>query len=99
MPAPAHHTLFERPRIGPDAQHLQVVVGFQHDAVAAAESFHHEVRNVSQVNHNPRLDTASFDREGNRIGSVVRDIKGREQNPLYVKRDTGLDSHNPPGLQ
>ena len=46
MPAPAHHALLDGPRIRADAQHLQIVIGLEHNQVRSAQVNSQRVRYV-----------------------------------------------------
>jgi hypothetical protein len=78
MPVPAHHSLLDVPRVRPDFEHVQVVIRFEDQAMAAADVVLDVLRNVSKVGDNADPDALRVDTECDRIGGVVRDGEGRD---------------------
>ena len=78
VPLPAHHALFDEPGVWPHFQHLQVVVRFEDQAMAAAEVLLDKFRNVAKVRDHADLDSFRLERERHGINGVVRNGKGRD---------------------
>src|SRR5215472_267675 len=76
MPHPAHHSLFHRPRIWAPAQHLQVMVGFDHQHVATAQMILHTAWHVSQISADSDFYTFAAKREANRVDGIMGNGKG-----------------------
>src|SRR5215831_2445814 len=72
VPNPAHYPLLYRPRIGSHPQHLQIVIRFHDQHVAAAQVILHTERNVTEISGQSDFDSLGTKRETYRIGSVMR---------------------------
>src|SRR5690242_12361824 len=68
----AHDALLHEPGIGPHLQHLEIVVGFKNQAMAASNVLFDDLGYVAQVRHHSSLDTFGFERKRHRVRSVVR---------------------------
>ncbi len=67
----AHHPLLDEPGVGAAAQHLQVVIGFHHQAVAAAQVLFDQRGQEAQVHGQGDLDAFGLEAESDRVGRVV----------------------------
>src|SRR5262249_53958680 len=85
MTMPAEHALLERPRIGTDLEHGDVVVRFQDDAIRSTEAFDHELRDVAEAEHDRDLDAFLPDRKCDRVQGIVRYRKRREEESVDVE--------------
>ena len=72
VPAPAHDPLLQGPGIGAGFEHLNIVVGFQDDAVTPLQSLQHEVGDIPQIQGDPDLNAVLLNDEAERIGGIVR---------------------------
>src|SRR4051794_10611732 len=75
MPDAAEDALLYGPRIWPYLQHLDVVVGLDHQQVAVAQVKLHRFRNVSEVVREPDLHALRPEAKPDRIHGVVRNAE------------------------
>src|SRR5580704_347754 len=75
MPLAAHHSLFHRPWIWPNFEHFEIVIGFQHEQIGAAQMEFDRIRHVTEIRDQADLDAVRAKAESNRIDGVVRDSK------------------------
>ena len=73
MPNSGHNALFYGPRIRSAAKHLQVVVGFQNEAVAAAQLVADVGRQEAEIGGEGQANAFGDEAEADRIGGVVRE--------------------------
>jgi len=74
------HTLFDRPRIGAVPQHLEIVVGLEHDEVAAAELSLYVGRHVAQVGGDCEAHSFGGKNKTDRVCGVMRDCEWADGN-------------------
>ena len=79
MANPAHHALLHAPGIRSAAQQLQVVIGFDHQHMTAAQVIAHAGRHVAEVGADADLDAVAAKREAHGIDRIVRDGEGRDR--------------------
>src|SRR6266446_4716109 len=72
MPRAAQHALFHHPRIRPDLQHVEIVIGFQDQAVRAAEMHFYQLRHVPEVGDDRHFRAIRTERETDGISRIVR---------------------------
>ena len=72
VPVAAHHTLFHRPGIRADLQHIEIVVGFEHQDLRTAQMELDGVGKVAKVGHEADFDTLRAETEAYGIDGVVR---------------------------
>ena len=91
MPGAAHDALLDVPRIGADLQHIEIVIGLEHQAVRIAQVNLYQLRQVAEVGHNRYLHTARAECESQRIDGVVRNRNRRHFNIAHNKSLPGAD--------
>src|SRR5438105_8522652 len=72
MPHPAHHPLLDRPGIRTTTEHLQIVIRFQQQHMAALQVVHDAQRHVAEIGDRADFYAFSSKGEANRISSIVR---------------------------
>lgn len=78
MPEAAHHPLLDEPGVGPAAQKLDVVVGFEQQEVAAAELLLGERGEVAEVDGEADAHALGGEAEGYRLAGVVGHGEGED---------------------
>jgi len=73
MADPGEDALLDRPRIRAVSQHFEVVVGLQHDEVAAAELGLHIGRHVAKIGGDGQANSLGGEDEADRVGCVMGD--------------------------
>ena len=87
MALAAHHALLQGPGIWTQLEHVDVVIGFENDRVASSEALYHKIGDITEVQYNSDLDAILLDAERDRIGGVVWDGEGREQESADFERN------------
>ena len=91
MTHPAHHPLLHRPGIRPATQHLQVVIRFHDQHIAATQMIPHADRQVAEVGGNPYLNSIRTKGESHGIGGVMRNREGLHRNVANLKAVARLE--------
>ena len=73
MAGAAEDALLHDPGVGADLQHIEIVIRFENEAIGIAQMDFHECRHVAQVGDDGKLGAVGAEREGDRVGSVMRD--------------------------
>ena len=73
MPGAAHHALLDKPRIGPDLEHIEVVVRFEDQKIRFAQVMLHEFRHIAEIGHDGHFRAVAAEGIAHRIGRIVRD--------------------------
>lgn len=73
MASAAHHPLLDGPGIGPDAQHFQIVIGFEKQKIGLAQVDAQRVWNIAQVGGDGDFDAVRRKRVAHRVCRIVRD--------------------------
>ena len=76
MPGAAEDALLDDPRIRSDLEHVQIVIGFQQQTIGVAQMNFHQLRHVAKIGDQRHLRAIGAKREADRVGSVVRNLKG-----------------------
>ncbi len=74
----AHHPLFDVPRIGPDFEHIQIVIRLEDETLAAFHSLLNDFVNIPKISHHPHLYAFRFEGERHGVGGVMGDGKRRD---------------------
>src|SRR6516164_4177742 len=90
MANPAHHALLYRPWIRAAAQHLQVVVRFNHQYLAPADMLPHACWHIPQIGTKADFDALTAKGEPYRIDCVMRDGEWRDPHVADLKRAAGM---------
>src|SRR5260370_874186 len=64
--------LLDDPGIGPDLEHVEVVIGFEDEAIGLAEMDSHVVWQVAKIRANGNFCAVGAEGESDRVGRVVR---------------------------
>ena len=72
MSGAAEHALLDDPGIRADFQHVEIVIGFEDQAIGAAEMDFYEFGHVTKVRDDGHFRAVRTERETNRVGGVVR---------------------------
>ncbi len=72
MPRAAQHALLHHPRIRPHLEHIQIVIGLQHQAISPAKMDLDEFRHVAKIGDDRHLRAVRTEREPDRVRRVVR---------------------------
>src|SRR5260370_19025429 len=75
MPGAREHALLDHPRIRPDLDHIQIVIGSEHQAIRATEMNFDQLRHVAKIRDDRHLGAIRTERESDRVRSVVRNSK------------------------
>jgi hypothetical protein len=65
--------LFDDPGIGADLEHVQIVIGFEDEAIGLAEMDANVIRQVAKIGADGDFGAVGAEGESDRIGGVVRD--------------------------
>ena len=65
--------LLDDPGIGPDLEHVEVVIGFEDEAIGLAEMDSHVVRQVAKIRADGDFCAVGAEGESHGIGCIVRD--------------------------
>src|SRR5271165_1052526 len=87
----AHHTLLHAPRIRSAAQHLEVVIGFDHQHMAAAQVMPHAGRHVAEIGADANLDTIARKREADGIDGIMRNGERSYRDVADLKSAAGAE--------
>src|SRR5262245_25504229 len=71
MAISSHQALLQIPRVWPNAQHLEIVIGFENQNVRAPKPLRDKLRQISNVGELCDLDSAACDAECNRLRCVM----------------------------
>ncbi len=80
MAGPAENALLDDPRIRADLEHVQIVIGFEDQAIGAAEMHFDEFGHVAQVSDHGHLRAIRTEGETNGVGGVVGNCEGVDVN-------------------
>ncbi len=72
MAGAAQHALLHHPRIRPNLQHIEIVIGFQDQAIRAAEMHFYQLRHVTEVGDDRHFRAIRTKREPDGICRIVR---------------------------
>ncbi len=71
MTRAAQHALLHHPRVRPHLQHIEIVIGFQNQAIRAAEMHFYELRHVTEVGDDRHFRAIRTEREPDGISRIV----------------------------
>jgi hypothetical protein len=91
VPGTGQHALFHNPGIRTDLQHIQIVIGFEDEALRFAEVNFHKLRHVAEVGADRDLDTVGAKRKPDGIRGIVRDGEGVNVNISDGEALAGFD--------
>ena len=88
---PREHSLLYRPRIGPVAQHLQVMIRLQQQQVHTFELSLYVGRNIAQVGGKGYPHAFRLENKTHRVSGVVGNGEGADGNIADLERLPGLE--------
>ena len=91
MPGAGKHALLDDPGIGADLEHVEVVIGFEDQAIRLAEMNFDELGHVAEVGADGDLDAVGAEGEAEGIGGIVRDGEGVDINVADGEALAGVD--------
>src|SRR2546430_1240549 len=98
MPGAAQGALFHLPRVRANLQHIQIVIGFEHQAIRSAQMYFHQLRHIAQVSNDGHLCAVGTERKADGIGGVMWNRKRVNVNVAdgeMLARLNGFDSPQP----
>jgi hypothetical protein len=76
MTGAAEDALLDDPGIGADLEHVEIVIGFEDQAIDIAEMDFDEFGHVAEVGDDGELGAVGAEGEGDRVGGVMRNSEG-----------------------
>ena len=76
MASAGEYALLDDPRIGADLEHIEIVIGFEDEAIGFAEVDFDELRHVAEVGADGHLGAVGTKGETDGIDGIVRDGEG-----------------------
>ena len=76
MTGAAEDALLDHPRIWADLEHVEIVIGFEDEAVGVAEMNFDEFGHVAEVGDDGELSTVGAEGECDRVSGVMRNSEG-----------------------
>ncbi len=76
MARAAENALLDDPRIRPDFEHVQIVIGFEQQTIGVTQMDFDEFGHVAEIGDERHLRAVGAKREADWIGSVVGNLKG-----------------------
>lgn len=73
MAGAAHHTLLDKPRVGANLEHFEIVIRFEDQKIALAQMLLHVFGHVAEIRGKGGLCSVRTERKANRIDGIVRD--------------------------
>jgi len=83
--------LLDDPRIGADFEHVEVVIGFEDQAIGLAEMDFNEFGHVAEIRTDGDFCAIGAESETNRVGGIMRDGEGVDVDVANDKALAGLD--------
>ena len=87
MASAGEDALLDDPGIGADFEHVEIVIGFEDEAIGVAQMDFDELRHVAEVGDDGELGAVGAEGESDRVGSVVRN---RERVDVDIADGEGL---------
>jgi len=91
MPGAGKYALLDDPGVGADLEHVEIVIGFQDQAIGLAKGDFDELGHVAEVGADGDLGAVGSESEAEGIGGVVRDGEGVDVNIADGETLAGLD--------
>src|SRR5258708_9901140 len=87
-----HDALLHGPGVRTHLEHLQIVIGFEHQQIGAAQVEFYGIRHIAEVGDDADLDALRTETEADRIDGVVRDGEAVDVDISDRKRSPGLET-------
>ena len=91
MPRSGEHALLDDPRVGADLEHIEVVIGFENEAIGLPKMNLDKFGHVAEIGADGDLGPVGAESEAERIGSVVRNGEGVNVNIANGEALPGVD--------
>jgi len=76
MPGAGQNALLNDPRVGPDLEHVQIVIGLEDHAISFAQMNLDHFGEIAEIGADGDFGAPGAEREANGIGSIVRNGEG-----------------------
>src|SRR5258707_4530089 len=87
-------SLLDDPGIGPDLEHVEVVIGFEDEAISLAEMDSHVVWQVAKIRADGNFCAVGAEGESDRVGRIVRNGEREHVNIADGEALAGLNGLN-----
>jgi len=91
MAGARENTLLDDPGIGADLEHVEIVIGFEDEAIGLAEMDSNVIREVAEIGADSDFGAVGAESEADGIGGVVRDGEGVDVDVANGEALAGLD--------
>jgi hypothetical protein len=91
MASSGEDALFDDPRIGADLEHVQIVIGFEDQAIGLTEMDAHMIGEVAEIGADGDFSAVGAEGEAHRVGCIVRNGEGVNVNVADGETLAGLD--------
>jgi len=91
MASAGEDTLLDYPRIRTNLEHVEIVIGFEDEAIGLAEMDSYVIRQVAQIGADGNFAAVGAKSESDGVGSVVRNGEGVHVNVADGEALAGLD--------
>ena len=91
MAGAAEDALLDDPGIGANFEHVEVVIGFEDQAIGVAQMDFDELRQVAEVGDDGELRAVGAEGEGDGVGGVMRNSEGVDVDVADGEALTGVD--------
>jgi hypothetical protein len=91
MAGAGEDALLDDPGVRADLEHIEVVIGFEDEAIGLAEMDSYVIRQVAQIGADGNFAAVGAKSESDRVGSVVRNGEGVHVNVADGEALAGLD--------
>src|SRR6266446_6946449 len=91
MAGAAEDALLDDPGIRADLEHVEIVIGFQHQAIGVAQMHFDQRGHIPEVGDEGKLAAVGSESEGDGVGGIVRDSESVNVNVADRKTLAGLN--------
>jgi hypothetical protein len=91
MAGAGEDALFDDPRIGADLEHIEIVIGFENQAIGLTKMDAHVIGEVAEIGADGDFGAVGAEGEGDRVCGIVRDGEGVNVNVADGETLAGLD--------
>ena len=91
MARAAENALLDDPGIGADLEHVEIVIGFEDQAIGVAEMDFDELRHVAEVGDDGELGAVGAEGEGDGVGGIMRNGEGVDVDVANSEALAGLN--------
>ena len=91
MTMPPGDALLEAPGTAGVLQHLEIMIGFQHEHVGLANALEHEFGGMAEVGHKPNIARRGAEQETDRIRGIVRNAESIDDDVTEFKAAAGAE--------